>query len=72
MKFAGEDKISPETFEGDISISKCTFYGRERGLLAEGAQFMMMSIDYNIQEVNFYVYYFVYHVIFMRIFSIFA
>ena len=25
---------------------------RERGLLAEGAQFMMMSIDYNIQEVR--------------------
>ena len=28
------------------------FYDRERGLLAEGAQFMMMSIDYNIQEVK--------------------
>ena len=29
-----------------------TCYVRERGLLAEGAQFMMMSIDYNIQEVK--------------------
>ena len=26
-------------------------YSRERGLLAEGAQFMMMSVDYNIQQV---------------------
>ena len=30
-----------------------TCYVRERGLLAEGAQFMMMSIDYNIEEVKF-------------------
>jgi len=36
-----EPKLLPAFF------SEC----RERGLLAEGAQFMMMSIDYNIQEV---------------------
>ena len=38
-----------------VTMSQCYYvfniYSRERGLLAEGAQFMMMAVDYNIQQV---------------------
>ena len=46
-------ELNHSNMRRNISVLNPTFYVKERGLLAEGAQFMMMSIDYNIQEVKF-------------------
>ena len=47
VRLHSHDVTISQYYNVTISLVIC----RERGLLAEGAQFMMMAVDYNIQQV---------------------